>query len=169
MFRCKYAEAYWNLGGRCMNRNEFLEKLKAALENDLSGPVVQENINYYNQYITEETANGKSEQEVLELLGDPWMLARTIIDSPVNSGGTYTYEPNEQPYANETRQTERQRGNGMHILRLDTWWKKLLVVLCVVGILGVIVSLVTGIISLLAPIALPVIMILIIMQIVRRK
>ena len=31
-----------------MNRSEFLDKLREALENDLSGPVVRENIEYYD-------------------------------------------------------------------------------------------------------------------------
>lgn len=150
-----------------MNRNEFLGKLKEALENDLSGQVVQDNINYYDQYITEEMRSGRTEQEVLDLLGDPWMLARTIIDSPANSGGAYTYDSNEPIYSKETRQTKQQGDSGLHILSLDTWWKKLLIILCVVGIFGIIISLVTGIISLLAPIILPVIIILIILQIVR--
>lgn len=147
-----------------MNRIEFLEKLKVALENDLSGQVVQDNIKYYDQYITDEMRSGKTEQEVLELLGDPWMLARTIIDSPANSGDAYTYDSKEQVYSSEERP---KNDNSLHIMRLDTWWKKFLIILCVLGVFGVIISLVTGIISLLAPIALPVIMILILMRIVR--
>ena len=35
-----------------MTKQEFLEKLRAALGNDLSGAVVSENVNYYKQYIT---------------------------------------------------------------------------------------------------------------------
>ena len=37
-----------------MSKREFLDKLRKALENDLSGSVVQENVNYYNTYINEE-------------------------------------------------------------------------------------------------------------------
>ena len=57
-----------------MNRSEFLDKLREALENDLSGPVVRENIEYYDSYIQSEVRNGKTEQEVLDMLGDPWMI-----------------------------------------------------------------------------------------------
>ena len=35
-----------------MTKQEFLEKLRAALGNDLSGTVVSENVNYYKQYNT---------------------------------------------------------------------------------------------------------------------
>ena len=54
-----------------MNRSEFLDKLREALENDLSGPVVRENIEYYDSYIQSEVRNGKTEQEVLDMLGAP--------------------------------------------------------------------------------------------------
>ena len=46
-----------------MTKQEFLEKLRAALGNDLSGAVVSENVNYYKQYITDEVAKGKTEKE----------------------------------------------------------------------------------------------------------
>ena len=62
-----------------MTRIEFLQQLRQALENDLSGSVVQENVDYYNQYISDEVRKGKSEEEVLRMLGDPWILARTVI------------------------------------------------------------------------------------------
>ncbi len=72
-----------------MNRSEFLDKLREALENDLSGPVVRENIEYYDSYIQSEVRNGKTEQEVLDMLGDPWMIARTIIDTDENEREYY--------------------------------------------------------------------------------
>ena len=34
-----------------MTKREFLDKLKKALVNDLSGSVIQENVSYYNDYI----------------------------------------------------------------------------------------------------------------------
>ena len=44
-----------------MNRLEFLEKLKEALEQDLGPQAVQDNVNYYNQYIMDEVRGGKAE------------------------------------------------------------------------------------------------------------
>ena len=62
-----------------MNRSEFLNKLREALENDLNAQAVQENIEYYDSYIRSEIKNGRTEQEILDMLGDPWVIARTII------------------------------------------------------------------------------------------
>lgn len=58
-----------------MTKREFLDKLKKALVNDLSGSVIQENVNYYNDYITEEVRKGRRESDVIEELGDPWAIA----------------------------------------------------------------------------------------------
>ena len=41
-----------------MTRMEFLQQLRQALENDLSGSVVQENVDFYNQYISDEVRKG---------------------------------------------------------------------------------------------------------------
>ena len=41
-----------------MTKREFLDKLKKALANDLSGNVIRDNVDYYNDYITEEVRKG---------------------------------------------------------------------------------------------------------------
>ena len=71
-----------------MTKREFLDKLKKALVNDLSGSVIQENVNYYNDYITEEVRKGRRESDVIEELGDPWAIAKNIITSEEMKGNT---------------------------------------------------------------------------------
>lgn len=44
-----------------MTKREFLDKLKKALANDLSGNVIRDNVDYYNDYITEEVRKGRKE------------------------------------------------------------------------------------------------------------
>ena len=83
-----------------MTKREFLDKLKKALANDLSGNVIRDNVDYYNDYITEEVRKGRKESEVIEELGDPWAIAKNIITSEEikgNTGETYdSYEPERQ-------------------------------------------------------------------------
>jgi len=50
---------------------------------------------------------------------------------------------------------------------LDTWWKKLLLVLSIVLVIAIIVIVITGLIRLLAPIIIPLIIILIIFRLIR--
>lgn len=148
-----------------MTRSEFLNRLKEALANDLSGPVIQENVNYYSGYIADEVRKGRSEEEVVAELGDPWAIARTIIESLEIQGNTqedYGYEPNRQNY--DQRQ---QSGTGqVHIFGLDTWWKKLLLVLGIVGVFMLVIAVIGGIFSLLAPILVPLILMIIVFRII---
>ena len=68
-----------------MNKREFLSKLEEALVYELPPRAVDENLRYYSSYIDSEVKSGRSVEEVLEELGDPRLIARTIIDA-VSSG-----------------------------------------------------------------------------------
>ena len=76
-----------------MNRHEFLKQLEHALEAEMNPAKVREHVDYYRSYIAEEVKNGKSEKEVMDLLGDPWVIARSIIDSPLNETEINTHMP----------------------------------------------------------------------------
>ncbi len=139
-----------------MTKYEFLNKLKNALENDLNQAVVQENVNYYNDYISTEVGNGRSETEVIDELGDPWAIAKNIIASEGN--GSSNYE--EYSYTSTDQELNRHNNSGnsygnsssrpnVHIFGLDSWWKKLLLILGIIGVVMSVFSIITGIISLM--------------------
>lgn len=149
-----------------MTKREFLEKLRAALGNDLSGSIVQENVAYYDNYISEEAMGGRPEEDVIAELGDPWVIAQTIIDSAENQRGNigqdnYGYEPEMQSYT-----SGRSESGHVYTFGFDCWWKKLLLVLGIIGVIVVIVSVIGGLISLLAPILVPLIVVMIIVRLV---
>lgn len=64
-----------------MKKYEFLKKLREILSAELPWRLVEKNIDYYKSYIEEEVKSGKSEKEVLDELGDPMLIARSIIDA----------------------------------------------------------------------------------------
>ena len=45
-----------------MDRNEFVSTLRAVLTGEVSSAVVEENVRYYNSYISQEIASGKTER-----------------------------------------------------------------------------------------------------------
>lgn len=149
-----------------MTKREFLEKLRRALANDLSGDVIQENVNYYDSYISDEMRKGRSEAAVIDELGDPWAIAKTIIESVEVKGNTneeYSYEPRRQNYYEQ----EQQRGSSnVHVFGLDTWWKKLLLILGILGVVMVVVAVIGGIVSLLAPILVPLLVVMFIIRLI---
>lgn len=94
-----------------MTREEFLKKLKEALENDLSGRIVQENVSYYESYIIEEIRKGRTESEVIEELGDPWIIARSIIDMAEGEPGTReAYYESAKSSSRQERKADRYAG-----------------------------------------------------------
>lgn len=152
-----------------MTKKDFLEGLRKALANDLSGSIIQENVDYYHQYINDEMRKGKSEEEVVAELGDPWAIAQTIIDSVEIQGNAktqegYGYEPGPQAY-----EQQKSQNTQVHVFGLDSWWKVLLLVLGIIGIFALVIVVVGGIFSLLAPILVPLIIIAFIFRLLGRR
>lgn len=68
-----------------MNKREFLTELRKALSFELPEELVEGNINYYSSYIDGEVRKGRGQEEVLQELGDPKLIARSISDA-IKSG-----------------------------------------------------------------------------------
>jgi uncharacterized membrane protein len=64
-----------------MNKQDFIDRLRMALNGRVSPGLVMDNVNYYEDYINTEIRKGRTEEEVLESLGDPRLIARTIIQT----------------------------------------------------------------------------------------
>lgn len=128
-----------------MDRNEFVSTLRAILTGEVPGDVVEDNVRYYNSYISQEIASGKSEKEILESLGDPRLIAKTIID---------IYQGPEKEVRMEYDQ-ETGRGPEYHHVNMNTWYSRLLTFV----IIGLILIVVFTFLSWILPILLPVILV----------
>ena len=148
-----------------MNRSDFLAQLKRALENDLNAQAVKENVDYYAGYIEEEVRNGQSEQEVLDMLGDPWAIARTILMSSEMNGQEYSSNVEDV----QERRESNQKNARVHVFGLDNWWKKAAVIVAIVAIIAIIIAIISGIISLIAPIAVPVLVVMLIVNMFKKN
>ena len=144
-----------------MNRHEFLKQLEHALEAEMNPAKVRGHVDYYRSYIAEEVKNGKPEKEVMDLLGDPWVIARSIIDSPLNeTEDQYTYADYEEA------EQEAPFGTPEIKIKKITGWKIAAVCVGIVLILVLVISLLTGLISMLAPVLVPLLVIWIVLRIV---
>ena len=61
-----------------MSREEFLRGLEEALAGEVPGSVVRDNLNYYSSYLSQELAKGRTMEEIIEEIGEPRIVARTI-------------------------------------------------------------------------------------------
>ena len=152
-----------------MTRREFIDKLKAALEQDLSPREVQEQVTFYNDYIRDEVRKGRTEEAVTAELGDPWAIARNIISAAEITGeGSFGQESGgryQEPERRRSGAYREESGSQIHIFGAPSRWQILLVVLGVIGVIALVIAVIGGIFSLLAPILVPLLVILIIFQI----
>ncbi len=84
-----------------MTKEEFLTELREALSGSISPAAVNENVRYYDEYIETESRKGRSEDEVMGELGDPRLIAKTIIDTSL---------PDEKRGAERIYDEERHAG-----------------------------------------------------------
>lgn len=70
-----------------MDKTSFLKELENALEGEVSREVINDTLNYYNQYIVNEVNTGKSEDEVIRSLGSGNVIAKTVIASQEAKAG----------------------------------------------------------------------------------
>lgn len=64
-----------------MKQEEFLNSFQEALAGKVSEQTIRENVNYYRNYINSQIQKGAAEEDVLRMLGDPRLLAKTIEES----------------------------------------------------------------------------------------
>lgn len=149
-----------------MNSEEFLDKLRRALYSTGSQSLILENVEYYKNYIAGELGKGRSEAEVLEELGDPKLLARSIKDAAGFSDDFIKPEKGNIEPENESR--EYRNGDGqanfgsfrfIHLSRAQLIIGAVILLLILIGILWLIGVIVGGVLTFLAPALGPLILI----------
>ena len=68
-----------------MNRAEFLSILRESLEGNMPKEDVEANLRYYRDYFAQ---SEHSDKEVCEELGDPRLIAKSLIDAYMASKGS---------------------------------------------------------------------------------
>ena len=61
-----------------MNKQEFIESLRRNLSSINDYNFVNDTVSYYENYIESEIRMGKSQEEVMQQLGDPRLIAKSI-------------------------------------------------------------------------------------------
>lgn len=64
-----------------MSKNEFLSILRGQLTGQIPTSEVESQISYYDAYISGQIGSGVREESAVEELGDPRLIAKTLIDS----------------------------------------------------------------------------------------
>ena len=141
-----------------MSRTEFLQGLKSELEGRVPYSVIQENLRYYDSYIMEEAAKGQTEDEVIESLGGPRIIARTIVDAALDTedrpDGFDSFE-SEASYrsgpagsSQEEREPFRGKKPEVHYVDFGKWYVRLIAGLVVFLVIFLVMTVFFGIMGL---------------------
>lgn len=82
-----------------MTKNEFLTILRGQLTGKIPTSEVESQIGYYEAYINGQIGLGNSEEAAVEELGDPRLIAKTLIDSTNRAAEEAGYDG---PYRSST-------------------------------------------------------------------
>ena len=172
-----------------MSREEFLRGLEEALAGEVPASVVRDNLNYYSSYLSQELAKGRTMEEIIEEIGEPRIVARTIIDSTdaaaeAGDYGAYEDRSSRDGYGNSGYDSGRngydggsRRGSAygsyeedprkrwfqshnIHYIDLNKWYWKLLFGAIAILLIVLVFSIVSGIFALLIQFAGPILLIL---------
>lgn len=140
-----------------MSKTEFLDILYNQLSGQIPEGSVAAHVQYYRNYIEDEQQKGRTETDILNDLGDPRLIARTLLDTEVGAGNpqngsTYsaTYNEADSDY-NKYDSSDSARGHvKKHSFKLDlsTWYGKVAVIL----IAAVVLLLLVTILGILIPV-----------------
>ena len=154
-----------------MNKQEFVDRLRAALNGRIPAQKVEDTVSYYQDYINTEIRKGRSEEEVLEALGDPRLIARTIIQTSGSEssgvGGEYEYDAGggQGTYSGARDGYNEYRMGGVlgWLQRMPRW----LVILLTVIIVFLVMSAVFSVLSFLAPVIIVMVVVLFFVKLFR--
>ena len=176
-----------------MTKQEFLDGLSSALSVGGSQKLIEDNRVFYNDYITGEVAKGKTEEEVTADLGEPRLIANSILQAAgikdVFAEGTKTYTAYDTPDGDPTtfaqgreykgRSFEEQKEYEEKQAKREKTKKKvgmsaktIITIIIIVAVIGLLlyfaIRAIGGILQAFGPIIIPVLLIITVVNLIRR-
>lgn len=138
-----------------MNKKEFLDTLYNQLYGQMTEGAIAAHVQYYRNYIEDAVTQGRTEEDVLNELGDPRLIARTLLDTDSAASGnpqttgsySESYADNSYEYNDSSSGSKKVKSRSFH-LNLSTWYGKLAVIL----IAAVVIFLLCTVLSVLIPV-----------------
>lgn len=139
-----------------MNRYIFIEELRKALSGSFSANEIDEHATYYEEFIDMQLKKGKTEEEVLQELGNPRLLAKSINDA---NGGKNRSNDDGISGMKDNHQGKEKKYYGKSF-KIQTWTILIIFLLLVLVMFGLIFS----VIALLLRFFLPIIIVVFIVK-----
>lgn len=119
-----------------MDKKQFINELVDALAGEVPSQVISENVNYYRNYLAEESAKTqRSEKEIIEELGSPRLIARSIIDAYQAEHGSYSGTEQEKNTSEDEPKSPPAHSSGCGIVALVVIVVAFLVIMTVMRVI----------------------------------
>lgn len=134
-----------------MYRTEFLDILRTQLSGQMHEGKIGAHLRYYEDYIQSKVRAGTPEDEVIAQLGDPRLIAKTLLDTDT---GEEVYEESRSYSESDTGDYEKQEEkNWKKKLNLSTWYGKLIVIAAAAAIIFLLISVLAAVLPFLIVLA----------------
>lgn len=156
-----------------MSKEEFLRELEEALAGDVPEAVIRDNVSYYGSYLSQEMAKGRSVEAIIDEIGEPFIIAKTIIEhceasgECAGDGGYETYQDSYSDGGNRSQSEDQSPFSKVRYIDLNKWYWKLLAYVLLFMVVSVVFRLIGGIFALLIRFSGPLMMFFLVYWIVK--
>lgn len=121
-----------------MNKKEFLDELRKSLTNKVSIEKVNETVSYYEDYITSKERDGQTQEEVIEQLGAPQLIATSVIDASNHRHVSWASDQAQYEEQKKARQSKEKQSVFSFLIKHP-------IISVIILIVGIILLLIIGI------------------------
>lgn len=156
-----------------MSKEEFLRELEEALAGDVPEAVIRDNVSYYGSYLSQEMAKGRSVEAIIDEIGEPFIIAKTIIEhceasgECAGDGGYETYQDSYSDGGNRSQSEDQSPFSKVRYIDLNKWYWKLLAYVLLFMVVSFVFRLIGGIFALLIRFSGPLMMFFLVYWIVK--
>lgn len=156
-----------------MSKEEFLRELEEALAGDVPEAVIRDNVSYYGSYLSQEMAKGRSVEEIVGEIGEPFIIAKTIIEhceasgECAGDGGYGSYQESYDDGGNRSQSGNQNPFSNMHYIDLNKWYWKLLAGILMFMVVSFVFRLIGGVFALLIRFSGPLLMFFLVYWIIK--
>ena len=153
-----------------MSKQEFLDELKAALSGEVPPEAMLDSYRYYDAYIDEYVRKGQTEEQVIEQLGKPNLIARSIIDAQTGDraadeeytedGRTRKIRSKENSYGRSSFTREQGGVHKEFHFNPLAWYAKLLYLMVFILLVALVFCILKGIFWVFFTFGIPVLIVL---------
>lgn len=152
-----------------MAKEEFLLKLREALTGEIPEYQIEEHIRYYREYLSD-SADGKTEDERLAELGEPRLIAKTILAAAEIRTESINQGSRDAAYTQYEEEGQNTDGHGFrtHVFTWDglAWYQKVMVIFIGAALLVVLAGIFILGINIFLRVVLPILLIVFVARLI---